>query len=304
MWVFLFSCFINMETKKHYWGQSQDILMIKLLNRDTTPIREYNRAYEKLLPVFRRMIINIQQKYFLGYISRFNEDVIMDCIARILINGKPEEINSTVNYFGYVSKIIKYFLYDTYVVPDKYNVKRIKIDSNYDINENEWVINDHSLAPIDEGIDMDDKEVYLKQMNLFFDNHIHDLNKQLFKIRNSNTVREKRILKTEIRFLEVCREYINRFYLMSGISPLGLSEYLAYNMPEIKQYLQLRLSYKYIGVYSDGYEMDRRKNTIEDRRSKRDDFSYFQDDFTPIEKYKSKQYNRHKERFKNNYLYF
>lgn len=295
-----------METKKHYWGKGQDILMIKLLNRDTTPIREYNRAYEKLLPVFRRMIINIQQKYFLGYIGRFGEDVIMDTITRILVYGKPvPETDKTINYFGYVSKIIKYYLYDTYVVPDMYNIRKIKIDSNYDINENEWVIYDNTSAPIDEGIDMDDREVNLTIMNKFFDGHIHDLNKQLFKIRKSaNVIKEKRVLKTEIRFLEVCKEYVNKFYLMSGISPLGMSDYLAANMPEIKQYLQLRLSYKYIGIYSNGKKIDNREDTIEDRRRSREDFSYIQDDFTPIEMYKEIHYNKFKAKTHHNYGYY
>lgn len=281
-----------------YWTENEDKLIQILLNKET-PIKDFNRVYHKLLPVLRYMVKVIQRKYFGSYSNKLTEDVISDTITNLIMKGKLTE--GKTNYYAYVGTAFKHYLFDVFVNPEIYDVRRVKIDDNYDINEDEWIADNYSVNADDMLDTIKDREEKLNKVNNFVDSHIDELSNRLVKIKRDNLslAKETEINLVEIEWLKHARNYINNNFNEGHISALGLADYMFVAMPDILPYKLQRISYKYFGVGSDGTIIDNRKYTRDDNLHENPDFSYIQDDYTPLEVNNVKNRRNMKKRMKN-----
>jgi hypothetical protein len=262
----------------NYWTEYEDILMGILLDKSTSR-KDFNRVYHKLLPTLNHMIKVIHRTYYGGYF--LTEDIKTDVITHLIVMGNKKEGKD--KFYAYVGTLIKRKLYDIFVSPSIYTARTIKVDTNYDLNENEWVGNGEYIArdtDIDE-LDMDDKEEIFNRLNEYINQCIRDV-----EIKIENTPKELvgriKAKEIEIEWLSCAWNYINTCYFDMGINSFTLIDYLQKNMPHVKKYKIERLSYKFFGIASDGDRMDNRI-TSQDKKISNSDFSYIQEDYTPSE---------------------
>ena len=272
-----------MEEKKAYWTKREDDLMLILFNTGTTR-KEYNHAFEEVLPRLKHMTKNILHRYFHVPEHRVN-DLVTDAISHMLVNADFDTTRKTKPY-SYCGTLIKRFFYDEIVVPLKYTTKINALnmaDDNYDCTTDEWLLDDHATPADFDEFDMDERQEKLNAVLSYFNEAISkvDAAHKLALKNKREPVKTLEMLDRERKYLMKVKDYFNTYFLTTTVDSISLAEYLINNL-DIPEFAIMGLSRKYLGVGSGITRIDTRE-VLMDTRFLRYGLCFEMDDYVPNE---------------------
>jgi len=252
-----------------YWREPQDELMKIILTKDNNSKEWYN-AYNKLLPRLKLMSIKILRRYYGRVDDKKSEDYVTDAITHLIINGNYNPDKPKM--YAYCGTIIKRYFYDMFVIKPDDN-----IDDNYDINENEWVVNSHYHEPDFDEFDLTERQDILNKIIMIIDDGLSKCDEKLNKKRkipvmNIGSIREK-------NFLIYAKEYFLKYFMETSISAISLGEYIQIRT-DLKDYVLSEFMRKYFNLGAQPRLMETRDRRVDDWTKKRNS-SYIMDDYTP-----------------------
>lgn len=251
-----------------YWDEVEDKLLETYFSTESTEIQKV-KALNKVMPKLRMMSRIILERF---YPQAFNmPELIDDAIMHFLLKCNFD--SSKGSYYSYIGTTFKHYFHDKIVSEKRF--KNLNIDRNYDINENEWVINDHSINI--EDFDYDDRHYKLNKIIQFLDDKLSKRTAYVEKI--SVDSKKYETISEEIKMLELVKEYFNTYFLTTNLTIQGLSDYIRLSI-DIPVYKQYRFIKQIFGISSLIEEFDDRESIIENKK-KIDDISYLMDDYTP-----------------------
>jgi hypothetical protein len=252
--------------KNQYWRQEQDQDLATMLSKPNTS-REWLEAYRRTSPRLRKMGESILRRYYSYYVSddKHRDDLITDAITKLLTHG--EHNPNKPKMFAYAGTTMKRYFFTILVYPQKYNTIHNHMDRNYDISDNEWLSNSMHIEP-DYDWDYSERQRLLDAICAKIDKHLNE---------------SKAVKKLSRRtFLEVSKQYFQKYFMDSPVSLLSLSDYVQNNMEildwETNQYMR-----DYFGSGSVATKVDRIQRV--DWLEKRGVSSYIMDDDPPNHKH-------------------
>lgn len=274
--------------KNNYWTSEQDELM-KIIYTTDSNTKEWLIAFKKIYPVLKYMAEIILRRYYKVVSTNKEEELISDAITKLIMNGNYNEDKPKL--YSYCGTILKRHFHD-----------EIVRDLSHDNNENEISIDEHEfllneLSTNNYEYNNEKLEFLLNKLELGRNECV----KKLKKCKKSKYKFSKRIvsINQEIEFIDVSTEYFTKYFNSIGIGTVSLSEYLYFNCGETPEYTHRALMVKYFNFGSNYYKLkeDRKYDTIN-----KYNISYIQDDYTPEDKYYSR--NAKRKTHKDKYDYF
>jgi len=282
-----------MTKKTTYWTAKEDELMLVIFNTGTTR-REYNRAFEAVLPRLKFMAKQILHRYYFVIDDGKKEELCMDAIILLCVNGKYNASRGTKLY-SYCGTIIKHYFHDKLVIPHLYKTKidaLNSVDDNYDICEDEWIADTHATQPEFDTFDTDEKQELIDAAIQLFEKNIEKIDAEI----NSKQRKEKtKKLNREKQWLLSAIQYLKEFGGTGNIDVISLADYTEKNCVGITSSTQRGYLYKYVGISCDinRRDSDDNKSLIEDKIAQYG-LSYLMDDYCPFDKNLRRSYRTKK----------
>jgi len=272
-----------------YWRKEQDAFMAIVFTGDSTT-KEWNAAYYAVLPRLRKMGESILRRYF-GYAdNRVVDDLVMDAITIIITTGNyyPEK----PKLYAYLGTIFKRYFYDKFI--KKYRESQnalLNADTNYDVSDDEWLLDDFATPPEDE-FDYNERQEMLERILSHFKTCIAKVDAEYHIINNHGTelVKRNEILDREMKWLLCAREYFEKYFLDSTVDSMGLAEYCYANL-SFPAFTQLNISKKYMGIGSNIEKFNSLKS-VNEKSFKEYGLSFEMDDYSPNEYPKKRSYRK------------
>lgn len=303
---------------KQYWTSTQDALMATVITGDSTTII-WLQSYRKVLPRLKKMGESILRRYFSYLTDDTAQDLIMDAIAMLITKGNynPEK----PKLYSYCGTIFKRYFYDKLVVEKQFAKNGSRIDNNYDITDDEWVIDNVSYEPDFEYLQSERQEM-LEIILEIIDEAINEVNsivirnvkrnaknKKVRKLNYAGKYENEQVYASiakerELCFLHAAREYFLENFIIGTVSSLAMADYIDCRCEIPSENLSM-LQRKYFNIGSQPAKIDAKTNAVD--FSKRRKISYLMDDEPPNELYVNRsRKDRAKKTFKDNenYQYF
>lgn len=271
-----------------YWRQEQDDDMRIMWTTDSNT-KEWLEAYRRTLPRLKIMGESILRRYYSYFENDIVDDLVMDAITQLIVSGKynPEK----PKLYSYCGTIIKRYFYDRLVIQKRWFKNGALIDDNYDITDDEWVIDNVVYEPDFEYLQSERQEM-LEHILLIIDTGIEKTESIVVR----NIKRNRRNKKTKLRyagkyenknafasiakerelcFLYVVREYFLENFIEGTVSSLSMADYIDSRCDLPNEKLS-QLQNKYFGIGSQPAKIDGNENAVD--FTKRRGLSYIMDD--------------------------
>lgn len=260
---------------KNYWTKTEDTLIHVYFFTGSTKL-ERCRALNTLMPKLTKMARIIIERYYGRYDTQKQKDLVTDAIFHFLVYSKYDETKGS--YFSYISNIFKHFFLDVLVItPNKTN--RINVDDNYDISENQLLVDTVTIDTVNSVEKSLERKEILKKIIDYIDNLIliEDNNIKL----NCNKKSCKYKYKTAIfrqQYLIIAKQYFNDYFLEYETSVNSLNDYLITRLG--RRNTVVGLTYKIFNITSDTKSYYPYKGIHEANRINKG-LSYLMDDYPP-----------------------
>ena len=263
-----------------YWGDREDNLMHILFSAGTCT-KSYNNAYRVILPRLKYMAKQIIRKYYYVQEDKI-DDLIMDGISHLLVNGRYDA-NRKTKMYSYVGTVLKHKFHDDLITTFRYKKNPLNaVDTNYDVSDAEWLLDDYATQPQDE-FDTTERQEILQRILSHFNALKAKLDAEYHRINNHGTELQKRseIVERDLEWIRCAEEYFNKYFLTTNVDSIGLADYIR-NNSNIPVYMQDNIARRFIGIGSAIEKFDERVSINEARL---DDYglTYMMDDYPPLE---------------------
>lgn len=268
----------------NYWGEAEDKQLMLFLYSGSTRL-EKHRAITKIYPKMRQMGRIILERYF----SRYNDyDLIDDAISNFLLRVDYDPDKGRM--YSYMGTSFRYYFHEKLV--QKYeSPKRIDVDTNYDIGDNEWLTSTVGHQPDFEQFDYSDRELLLNKIIAHIDGIISTIQAEKDKLKKKKKYHHEGVdlHGREIEFLMVSKDYFNKYFLTTEVSALSMGDYCRLNSA-FPEHIAERLCRKHFNLSSAVRKYEQRHSINEE--VKRGEVGYILDDYTPIENINQRFRNR------------
>lgn len=260
------------DSKGNYWSEKEDALMQVYYFTGSTALQKA-QAMNQLYPILRMMGRVILERYF----SRYGDwDLIDDAVCNFIRRCKYDPTRGS--YYSYIGTSLKYYFNEKLVVQYATS-KRIEIDDNYEVSENEWLQDKHQEDCNFDDFDYKDRQVKLNAILVKFRDHIKNTERKIEGYRSPSKKPHVIRLTNEKEYLLAVVEYFEKFFLESEVSMEALNDYLIYEK-NINSSTCSHYSGKYFGIdYNQVYRDNRKQKR--DNKYKDRGMTWIMDDYTP-----------------------
>jgi hypothetical protein len=293
----------NLKKDGQYWTEREDKNMVILFTGNTNT-KQWLHAYYDVLPRLKHMSKQILRKFFFVPEHKV-DDVVTDAISHVLLKGNFDGSRNTKMY-SYVGTMIKHYFYDKFITPTTFKIRvnaLNMVDDNYDISEDEWLIDSQAVDAEDE-FDTNERQEKLDAVLSQFNTWISKVEAQQAKVRKNPTVllKQAEILEREMLWLITAKEFFNKYFLTTSVNLLEFYDYIR-NNTNIPYNIQINISRKYLNAGGDIHKYEKRETYIETKVREEYGLSYLMDDY-PINEIERKKSHRAKNIKNRDYGYF
>jgi hypothetical protein len=262
-----------------YWDSAEDLLMSTYFSTGSTKIEKV-RALNAVLPKLRMMARIVLERYY----SKFGQaDLCEDAIMHLLQYAKFD-CSKSKTYYAYIGTTFKRFFYTKFVIEKEYWGQN-KIDDNYDVNDNQWVMNTAAVPADFDEFDLTARQEILNKIIKKIDDGILKVDKTAtgYRKRRSRVtpLHYIEICEREILILVCCKEYFLKYFLVSEVSSAALADYCRANV-NVPMHLQEVILRKFFGTATVISHIDNRKSKMTTKMNEQNR-SYMMDDYAPNE---------------------